>query len=145
MLAHVAHRCYHRKNDLFKNGYDIQFMKCLSIVDSFSQNTNKEIANKNFNFCDYQYMKTYYFNKCEIDIPQGSSFMKGFFIRNQNIKYLKILKMESKNELKVIGAGFGRTGTTSLAKALEILGVGPCYHLNEIIDRPDKEVEVCTF
>ena len=53
--------------------------------------------------------------------------------------------MESKNELKVIGAGFGRTGTTSLAKALEILGVGPCYHLNEIIDRPDKEVEVCTF
>lgn len=60
----------------------------------FSQNTNKEIANKNFNFCDYQYMKTYYFNKCEIDIPQGSSFMKGFFIRNQNIKYLKNLKIK---------------------------------------------------
>ena len=48
MLAHVAHRCYHRKNDLFKNGYDIQFMKCLSIVDSFSQNTNK-ISNVGLN------------------------------------------------------------------------------------------------
>ena len=51
--------------------------------------------------------------------------------------------MASKNELKVIGAGFGRTGTTSLQKALEILGVGPCYHLNEIIDGPDEQVQVC--
>ena len=52
--------------------------------------------------------------------------------------------MTSKNELKVIGAGFGRTGTTSLQKALEILGVGPCYHLNEIIDGPDEQVQVCS-
>ena len=44
--------------------------------------------------------------------------------------------------LKVIGAGFGRTGTTSLQKALEILGVGPCYHLNEIINGPDEQVQV---
>ena len=51
--------------------------------------------------------------------------------------------MWSKNDLKVIGAGFGRTGTTSLQKALEILGVGPCYHLNEIIDGPDEQVQVC--
>ena len=51
--------------------------------------------------------------------------------------------MTSKTELKVIGAGFGRTGTTSLQKALEILGVGPCYHLNEIIDGPDEQVQVC--
>ena len=51
--------------------------------------------------------------------------------------------MVSKNDLKVIGAGFGRTGTTSLQKALEILGVGPCYHLNEIIDGPDEQVQVC--
>lgn len=29
--------------------------------------------------------------------------------------------------LEVIGVGFGRTGTTSLATALERLGVGPCY------------------
>ena len=51
--------------------------------------------------------------------------------------------MASKTELKVIGAGFGRTGTTSLKKALEILGVGPCFHLNEIINGPDEQVKVC--
>ena len=31
--------------------------------------------------------------------------------------------------IKVIGAGFGRTGTMSLKLALEQLGVGPCYHM----------------
>ena len=51
--------------------------------------------------------------------------------------------MKSKTELKVIGAGYGRTGTTSLKKALEILGVGPCFHLNEIINGPDEQVKVC--
>jgi predicted naringenin-chalcone synthase len=30
--------------------------------------------------------------------------------------------------VKVIGAGFGRTGTMSLKVALEELGVGPCFH-----------------
>ena len=29
--------------------------------------------------------------------------------------------------LKVVGAGFGRTGTLSLKNALEKLGFGPCY------------------
>ena len=38
--------------------------------------------------------------------------------------------------LKVIGAGFGRTGTLSLKLALEQLGFGPCYHLYEIRERP---------
>ena len=38
--------------------------------------------------------------------------------------------------LRVIGAGFGRTGTTSLMKALEILGVGPCYHMRTAMLRP---------
>lgn len=33
--------------------------------------------------------------------------------------------------LKVIGAGFGRTGTSSLKQALEDLGFGPCYHMTE--------------
>ena len=33
--------------------------------------------------------------------------------------------------LKVIGAGFGRTGTLSLKSALEELGLGPCYHMVE--------------
>jgi len=34
--------------------------------------------------------------------------------------------------LKVIGAGFGRTGTMSLKLALEQLGFGPCYHMAEV-------------
>ena len=34
--------------------------------------------------------------------------------------------------LKVIGAGFGRTGTVSLKVALEQLGFGPCYHMSEV-------------
>ncbi len=34
--------------------------------------------------------------------------------------------------LKVIGAGFGRTGTLSLKLALEQLGFGPCYHMMEV-------------
>jgi len=39
--------------------------------------------------------------------------------------------------LKVIGAGFGRTGTNTLKVALEMLGLGPCYHMYEVIQRPD--------
>jgi hypothetical protein len=37
--------------------------------------------------------------------------------------------------LKVIGAGFGRTGTTSLTIALERLGFGRCYHFRDMIRR----------
>lgn len=37
--------------------------------------------------------------------------------------------------LKVIGAGFGRTGTMSLKAALEQLGLGPCYHMVECLPR----------
>jgi hypothetical protein len=39
--------------------------------------------------------------------------------------------------LKVVGAGFGRTGTLSLKNALEKLGFGPCYHMFEVVERPD--------
>lgn len=39
-------------------------------------------------------------------------------------------------DLKVIGAGFGRTGTLSLKKALEDLGFGRVYHGEDIILRP---------
>ena len=35
--------------------------------------------------------------------------------------------------IRVIGAGFGRTGTKSLKKALEILGFEKCYHMSELI------------
>lgn len=38
--------------------------------------------------------------------------------------------------LKVVGAGFGRTGTLSLKTALEKLGFGPCYHMAEVFTRP---------
>ena len=34
--------------------------------------------------------------------------------------------------IKVIGAGLGRTATLSLKAALNQLGVGPCYHMNEV-------------
>jgi glutathione S-transferase len=36
--------------------------------------------------------------------------------------------------LDVIGAGFGRTGTLSLKRALEQLGFGPYHHMTEIIE-----------
>lgn len=42
----------------------------------------------------------------------------------------------SGNGLKVIGSGFGRTGTMSLKAALEILRFDPCYHMEEVIKRP---------
>lgn len=40
-------------------------------------------------------------------------------------------------ELKVVGAGLGRTGTTSLKMALERLTGGRCYHMFEVIGQPD--------
>lgn len=35
--------------------------------------------------------------------------------------------------MRAIGAGFGRTGTDSLRNALNILGVGPCHHMYEVM------------
>lgn len=40
--------------------------------------------------------------------------------------------------MKVIGAGFGRTGTESLKRALELLGHGPCYHMYEVLPHQDR-------
>lgn len=42
------------------------------------------------------------------------------------------------NELKIIGAGLGRTGTMSLKMALEQLGFGKCYHMVELINAPER-------
>jgi hypothetical protein len=39
--------------------------------------------------------------------------------------------------VKVVGAGFGRTGTMSLKAALETLGFGPCYHMIEVFEHPE--------
>ncbi len=38
--------------------------------------------------------------------------------------------------MQVVGAGLGRTGTLSLKQALEDLGFGPCYHMQEVMRRP---------
>lgn len=38
--------------------------------------------------------------------------------------------------LKVIGSGFGRTGTMSMKEALGVLGLGPCHHMLEIMENP---------
>src|ERR671910_1325040 len=38
--------------------------------------------------------------------------------------------------MRVVGAGFGRTGTTSLKAALEELGFGPSYSLSEVFANP---------
>ena len=39
--------------------------------------------------------------------------------------------------MKLIGAGFGRTGTMSLKIALETLGFSPCYHMTEVFAHPE--------
>jgi len=40
--------------------------------------------------------------------------------------------------MRVIGAGFGRTGTLSLKTALEMLGFGPCHHMTEVFAHPEQ-------
>ena len=42
--------------------------------------------------------------------------------------------------IKVIGAGFGRTGTLSLKVALEDLGLAKCYHMTEVLAHLDHAV-----
>jgi hypothetical protein len=41
--------------------------------------------------------------------------------------------------VKVIGVGFGRTGTMSLKAAFEDLGAGPCFHMIDLIMGEGKE------
>lgn len=41
----------------------------------------------------------------------------------------------------VIGAGFGRTGTASLKRALEVLGFEPCHHMSEVLQNPDTATD----
>ena len=40
--------------------------------------------------------------------------------------------------LRVVGAGLGRTGTHSLKLAFEQLFGAPCYHMLEVLGRPDQ-------
>jgi hypothetical protein len=39
--------------------------------------------------------------------------------------------------LKVLGVGYGRTGTASLKAALERLGFDPCCHMTEVMESPE--------
>lgn len=39
------------------------------------------------------------------------------------------------SEMQVVGAGYGRTGTTSLKDALAQLGFGPCHHMTEVWEK----------
>jgi hypothetical protein len=41
--------------------------------------------------------------------------------------------------LAVIGAGFGRTGTFSLNLALEMLGLGPCHHMADVMQSDQQK------
>lgn len=41
--------------------------------------------------------------------------------------------------LKIIGAGFGRTGTASMKDALELLGYKKCHHMKEVM-LSDKQI-----
>jgi hypothetical protein len=41
--------------------------------------------------------------------------------------------------LKVIGTGFGRTGTDSMREALNLLGFGPCHHMLEVNASDDQK------
>ena len=41
----------------------------------------------------------------------------------------------------VIGAGLPRTGTMSMRAALQKLLNGPCYHMLEVFDGPEEDVD----
>jgi hypothetical protein len=50
-----------------------------------------------------------------------------------------LIKGEMVMALEVIGAGLGRTGTLSLKLALQQLGLGPCHHMDYVIEHlPDQ-------
>jgi hypothetical protein len=42
--------------------------------------------------------------------------------------------LEGTMGIEVIGAGYGRTGTSSFQKAMIMLGFGSCYHMREVFD-----------
>jgi hypothetical protein len=44
--------------------------------------------------------------------------------------------VEGSMTLRVIGTGWGRTGTDSMREALAILGLGPCHHMYEVMGSP---------
>ncbi|WFP61575.1 MULTISPECIES: sulfotransferase family protein [unclassified Mesorhizobium] len=41
--------------------------------------------------------------------------------------------------IRVIGTGFGRTGTDSMREALTMLGFGPCHHMYEVLAHAEQK------
>ncbi|TIR52842.1 MAG: sulfotransferase family protein, partial [Mesorhizobium sp.] len=41
--------------------------------------------------------------------------------------------------IRVIGTGFGRTGTDSMREALTMLGFGPCHHMSEVMAHAEQK------
>ncbi|WP_192257463.1 sulfotransferase family protein [Mesorhizobium silamurunense] len=41
--------------------------------------------------------------------------------------------------IRVIGTGFGRTGTDSMREALTMLGFGPCHHMSEVTAHEEQK------
>ena len=48
------------------------------------------------------------------------------------------METTNENNLAVIGAGFGRTGTLSMRAALGKLGLGPVHHMFEVVKAPEQ-------
>ncbi|UJR14405.1 hypothetical protein I4U23_001402 [Adineta vaga] len=74
------------------------------------------------------------------------SFFFFFFIGKMTTINLRKTRGNNKaektsNDLRVIGVGLPRTGTSSVKAALEILGFGPCHHMTELMNEPDRIVE----
>ena len=47
--------------------------------------------------------------------------------------------------MKVVGVGFGRTGTMSLKYALEQLGAGPCFHMIDLLTGERQERDLASW
>ncbi len=47
--------------------------------------------------------------------------------------------------MQVIGVGFGRTATMSLRGALTELGAGPCFHMIDLINGPERERDLALW
>lgn len=62
------------------------------------------------------------------------SFNTWFRLEHQQID----TKRSKTVTLKIIGSGFGRTGTTTLKAVLGTLGFGPTYHASGIFQNPQK-------
>jgi len=60
-----------------------------------------------------------------------------FEIPSNTIAITILRKCDTIRPMKIIGAGFGRTGTMSLKAALNELGF-PCYHMDEIVLKPQN-------